>query len=124
MVVARGEERFPLRGAACLAEPDEQERARLARTLRAMGFVVHETDSGAGAGFVAAQVRLEVMVMNLMLRDTRALTLIRQLRRANPELCLIAYTPPNDLAAAGLKRAWLCRCGPAGAGGGGGAALP
>lgn len=87
------EAQFPLRGAACLAEPDEEERRRIAQALRRMGYNVHETGSGAAASFIAAQVRIELMAISLMLRDARALTLIRQLRRAHPDLRIIAFTP-------------------------------
>jgi len=87
------EEKFPLRGAACVAEPDEDERKRIAQALRRMGYNVHETGSGAAASFIAAQVRIELMAISLMLRDARALTLIRQLRRAQPDLRIIAFTP-------------------------------
>jgi CheY-like chemotaxis protein len=87
------EERFPLRGSACIAEPDEAERRRMAQVLRRMGFNVHETGSGAAASFIAAQTRLDVMVLNVMVRDARALTLIRQLRRAHPHLRLVALAP-------------------------------
>lgn len=87
------EDRFPLRGAACVAEPDESERRRIAQALRRMGFNVHETGSGAAAGFIAAQARLEVLVLNLMVRDAKALTMIRQLRRGHPHLRIVALTP-------------------------------
>lgn len=87
------EDRFPLRGAACVAEPDEAERKRLARALRRMCFTVHETGSGAAAGFIASQMRIQVMVLNLLIRDAHALTLIRQLRRSQPHLRVVAFAP-------------------------------
>lgn len=100
------EERFPLRGAACVAEPEEGERKRLARVLRRMGYNVHETGSGEAARFIAAQVHLEVLALNLLLRDVRVLTLIRQLRRAQPGLRIIAFAPARfDAPPVGLELA-------------------
>ena len=87
------EESFPLRGAVCLAEPDEAERKRLAQIMRRMGLVVHETGSGAAASFLAAQTRLQAMVMNLLLRDAKTLVLIRQLRRMHPDMRIVALMP-------------------------------
>lgn len=91
------EDRLPLRGAACVATADEEERRRMAQALRRMGFNVHETGSGAAASFIAGQTQLDTLVLDVMLADTRALTLIRQLRRAHPSLRIIALTPgPAD----------------------------
>lgn len=100
------EEGFPLRGAAGLVEPDETERKHIGAILRRMGLIVHETGSGAALGFIAAQVRLRVAVVNLMLRDAKALVLIRQLRRACPDLRIVAVMPAHaDAASAGLELA-------------------
>ena len=89
----RQEERFPLRGAACVAEPDEDERDEMALALRRMGFSTHETGSGAAASFIAANIRLDVMLIKLVLPDANGLQLIRQFRRARPDLCIIALAP-------------------------------
>lgn len=61
--------------------------------MRRMGLAVHETGSGAAAGLLAAQTRLQAMVMNLMLRDSKSLLLIRQLRRAYPDMRIVAVMP-------------------------------
>ncbi len=98
------EQRFPLRGAACVAEPNAAERQRLVRALSRMGYIVHETGSGAAAGFIAAQVRLELIVLNLLVGDVRALTLIRQLRRARPDLRIIALAGDGPSAVLELAR--------------------
>lgn len=87
------EGRLPLRGAACVATPNADERRRMGQALRRMGFTVHETDSGAAANFIAGQTQLDTLVLDVLVPDTRALTLIRQLRRAHPRLRIVALTP-------------------------------
>jgi len=89
----RQEERLPLRGAACVAEADEATSAELARALDRMGFATHEARSAAAARFIAAHVRLEVVVINLLLPDEHTLKFIRQLRRANPRLRIVSIAP-------------------------------
>lgn len=108
------EEEFPLRGAACLVEPNEAERKRMAQIMRRVGLAVHETGSGAAAGFLAAQTRLQAMVMNLMLRDSKSLLLIGQLRRAYPDMRIVAVMPAGmDPASHRWSwRAWRARTPP------------
>lgn len=89
----RQEERFPMRGAACVIEPDGFARDQIASALRTMGFKVHETGCGRTGEFIAAQIRLQVMVMDLALPDVKGLMLIRRLRRTYPDLALLALTP-------------------------------
>lgn len=89
----RQEERFPLRGAACVAEPDDEALEEMSRALRRMGFATHETQSGAAACFIAANIPLELMVINVLLPDAKGLQLIRQFRRAHSGLCIIALAP-------------------------------
>ena len=48
----RQEERFPLRGAACVVEPDDALREHMAESLRRMGYTTHETASGAVGDFM------------------------------------------------------------------------
>src|SRR5262249_23522948 len=87
------EERFPLRGAACVAEANEDMVEDMSRALRRMGFATHETASGAAACFIAANIQLELMLINIVLPDANGLQLIRQFRRAHPHLRIIALAP-------------------------------
>jgi len=86
------EESLPLRGAACVIEPDEVDRDGISSLLRHMGFVAHETPSGAVGALIADQIHLSVIVINAMLQDVPALCLIRQLRAKAPEAVIIALT--------------------------------
>lgn len=88
----RQEERLPMRGAACVIEPDDFARDQIASSLRAMGFTVHETGCGKLGEFIVAQVRLQVVVVDLALPDVKGLMLLRRLRRARSHLTLIALT--------------------------------
>lgn len=88
----RQEELLPMRGAACVIEPDEFARDQIASAIRAMGYTVHETGCGKLGEFIAAQVRLNVLVLDLALPDVRGLMLLRRLRRAHARLALIAVT--------------------------------
>lgn len=89
----RQEERLPMRGAACVIEPDDFARDQIASALRAMGFNVHETGCGKVGEFIAAQIRLNVVVLDLALPDVKGLMLLRRLRRAHPDIALLALTP-------------------------------
>lgn len=61
----RQEERLPLRGSACVVEPDDVERDALASQLRAMGFAAHETGCGTVGQFIADQIQLNVILVNV-----------------------------------------------------------
>lgn len=87
------EESLPLRGAACVIEPDELDRYGVSSLLRHMGFATHETGSGAVGALIAEQIHLSVIVINVMLRDVQGLKLIRRLREAAPLAVIIALTP-------------------------------
>lgn len=89
----RQEELLPMRGTACVIEPDDFARDQIVAALRAMGFTVHETGCGKLGEFIAAQVHLNVLVMDLALPDVKGLMLLRRLRRTHPNLSLIALTP-------------------------------
>lgn len=95
----RQEERFPLRGAACVAEPNDADREELARVLRGMGFSVHETACGSAASFIAANIQIELMLINVLLPDANGLQLIRQFRRGRPSLCIVALAQSGPLHA-------------------------
>lgn len=88
----RQEERLPMRGAACVIEPDDFARDQIASALRAMGFTVHETGCGKLGEFIAAQVHLHVVVLDLALPDVKGLMLLRRLRRSQPQIALVALT--------------------------------
>ena len=53
----RQEERLPMRGAACVIEPNDDTREHVASLLRAMGFIAHETACGKLGQFIADQVK-------------------------------------------------------------------
>lgn len=89
----RQEERLPMRGAACVIEPDEGVREQIAALLRAMGYIVHETGCGMLGQFIAGQIRLKVVVLDLALPDVKGLKLIRRLRRDDARLVIIALSP-------------------------------
>jgi CheY-like chemotaxis protein len=93
------EERFPLRGAACVAEANEEALDEMSRALRRMGFSVHETATGAASSFIASNINLELMLINVLLPDANGLQLIRQLRRARPNLCIVALAPSGPTCA-------------------------
>lgn len=88
----RQEERLPMRGAACVIEPDDFTRDQIASAMRAMGFTVHETGCGKLGEFIAAQVHLHVVVLDLALPDMKGLMLLRRLRQTKPHLVLVALT--------------------------------
>lgn len=89
----RQEERLPMRGAACVIEPNDESREHVASLLRAMGFIAHETGCGKLGQFIADQVHLKVVVLDLALPDVKGLKLIRRLRRDDPQLIIIALSP-------------------------------
>lgn len=86
------QDRLPLRGAACVIEPDELDRYGVSSLLRHMGFATHETGAGAVGALIAEQVHLSVIVINVMLRDVQGLKLIRHLRQKAPSAVIIALT--------------------------------
>jgi DNA-binding response OmpR family regulator len=89
----RQEDRFPMRGAAFVVEPDDVVRAELADALRNMGFTTHETGSGRVAAFIAEQIHVQLALVNLALPDAKALKLIRRFRSAWPDAAIIALAP-------------------------------
>jgi DNA-binding response OmpR family regulator len=89
----RQEDRFPVRGAACVVEPDDVARAQLADGLRGMGYTTHETGSGAVGAFIADQIHLQVALVNVALTDANGLKLIRRFRSKHPDAAIVALTP-------------------------------
>lgn len=96
----RPDERFPARGAACVIEPDDAVREQVSSVLCAMGFTTHETACGRLGAFIASQIHLHAIVTDLALPDIKGLKLIRRLRRAAPELIIIAVAPQATMAPA------------------------
>jgi DNA-binding response OmpR family regulator len=86
------EETLPLRGSACVIEPDDVDRDGVASLLRHMGFTVHDTPSGAVGTLIAEQIHLSVIVVNVMMTDVQALKLIRQMRAHAPSAVIIALS--------------------------------
>lgn len=86
------EEGLPLRGAACVIEPDETDRDGVASLLRHMGFTTHKTGAGAVGALIAEHIHVAVVVINVMLRDVQGLKLIQQLRASAPSALIIALT--------------------------------
>jgi two-component system OmpR family response regulator len=66
--------------------------ALLSASLRLSGFEVHEADSGAGALSAAAQVRPDIVVLDVMLPDCDGFTLARRLRAEHDELPVLFLT--------------------------------
>ena len=52
----RQEESLPLRGGACVIEPDDVDRAGISALLRHMGFATHETGSGSVGEMISEQI--------------------------------------------------------------------
>lgn len=88
----RQEHRFPMRGAACVVEPDDVTRAEIADALRDMGYTTHETGSGAVGAFIADQIHVHVALINVVLPDAKGLKLIRRFRARHPEAAIVALT--------------------------------
>jgi DNA-binding response OmpR family regulator len=86
------EDRLPLRGAACVIDPDDADRDGVACLLRHMGFATHDTASAAIGALIAEQIQLSVIIVNVMLKDAPALKLIQQLRARAPTALIIALT--------------------------------
>jgi DNA-binding response OmpR family regulator len=88
----RRQETLPVRGAACVVEPDDAAREHMADALRRMGFTTHETGSGAVGSFIAGQIHLQVVLVNVALTDAMGLKLVRRFRTTSPEAAIVAVT--------------------------------
>jgi len=89
----RRNEGFPVRGAACVVEPDPELRERLTDMLRGMGYTTHETASGAVGAFIAEQIHLQLAVVNMSVADAKGLKLVRLFRRQCPGAAIVAISP-------------------------------
>jgi DNA-binding response OmpR family regulator len=98
------DESLPGRGTALIVEPEADKRAEAAVTLRSMGFKTHETGCGAVGQFIATQIKLNVVVVDVVLPDLNGLQLIKRVRALSPEAVIVATAPPGGAwdATAGL----------------------
>lgn len=98
------DESLPGRGAALVVEPEPERRAEAALTLRSMGFKTHETACGAVGQFIATQITLKVVVVDVVLPDINGLQLIKRVRGLSPDAVIVATAPPGGAweATAGL----------------------
>ncbi|HET9229651.1 MAG TPA: response regulator [Vitreimonas sp.] len=98
------DESLPGRGVALVVEPEPTRRAEAAVTLRSMGFKTHETGCGAVGQFIATQITLHVVVVDVVLPDINGLQLIKRVRGLSPDAVIVATAPPGGAweATAGL----------------------
>lgn len=95
---------MPGRGSALVVEPEPARRAEAAVKLRSMGFKTHETGCGAVGQFIATQLTLNVVVVDVVLPDINGLQLIKRVRGLSPDAVIVATAPPGGAweATAGL----------------------
>ena len=91
----RQEQTLPLRGAACVIDPNDDDRGSVSSLLRHMGFTTHETGASALGVLIAEQIQLSVIVVNVMTPDPPGLKLVRKLRARAPAAVIIALTPDS-----------------------------
>src|SRR5262245_22285983 len=88
---------FPLHGVACVIEPDDERRADLASKLRRMGYRTYETGSASVGAFIVSQVRVQVVLVDVMTPDGGGLKFIRELRKTAPGAVIVALSEGNNL---------------------------
>lgn len=86
------DEVHPFKPIACIAADDPKLRASLTETLRLMGFKTYETDKGGLALFIATEVKLSLLLVDVALRDMRGLDVIREARAVAPDARIIALS--------------------------------
>jgi two-component system, OmpR family, response regulator len=98
------DEILPGRGCALVVEPEADKRAEASVTLRSMGFKTYETGCGAVGQFIATQIGLHVVVVDVVLPDVNGLQLIKRVRGLSPNAVIVATAPPGGAwdATAGL----------------------
>ena len=100
------DESLPGRGVALVVEPEPARRSEAAVTLRSMGFKTHETGCGAVGQFIATQITVHVLVIDVVLPDMNGLQLIKRVRGLAPDAVIVATAPPGGAweATAGLAQ--------------------
>lgn len=92
-------------------EDDDALRARLGAALRRRGFDVRLAASGAEAAAALAEDTPELALVDLRLPDTDGLTLVRQLRAADPTTLVVVFTGygsiPTALEAMQAGATWV-----------------
>lgn len=86
----------PDRRIALIVEPDSAKRAAAAVTLRSMGFKTYQTGCGGVGQFMASQLMLDAVVIDVVLPDLDGLQLIRRVRAMSPEAVIVATAPAGQ----------------------------
>jgi two-component system OmpR family response regulator len=84
--------RAPHQATVLVVDDEPNILALLTASLRLSGFEVHGADSGTGALNTAAQVRPDIVVLDVMLPDCDGFTLARRLRAQNDALPVLFLT--------------------------------
>ena len=84
--------RAPHRAAVLVVDDEPNILALLSASLRLSGFEVHGADSGARALNTAAQIRPDIVVLDVMLPDCDGFTLARRLRAQHDALPVLFLT--------------------------------
>lgn len=87
----------PIRPMACVADTDPVRRADLANTLRLMGYRTHETETGDVAEFVAHQVKLSVLIVNVVMPDMSGIDVIRSAHAIGNDTRILALVDEGRL---------------------------
>ena len=82
----------PHRASVLVVDDEPNILALLSASLRLSGFEVHGADSAAGALSIAAQVRPDIVVLDVMLPDCDGFTLARRLREQHEQLPVLFLT--------------------------------
>ena len=89
--------RAPHRAAVLVVDDEPNILALLSASLRLSGFEVHGADSGAGALHTAAQIRPDIVVLDVMLPDCDGFTLARRLRAQHDALPVLFLTARDSV---------------------------
>jgi DNA-binding response OmpR family regulator len=81
---------------ALVVAPDPAKRAAAAVTLRGMGFKTYQTGCGGVGQFMASQLTLDAVVVDVVLPDLDGLQLIRRVRATSPQAVIVATAPVSD----------------------------
>ncbi|MFN2534155.1 MAG: response regulator, partial [Pseudonocardiaceae bacterium] len=82
----------PHRASVLVVDDEPNILALLSASLRLSGFEVHGADSGVGALNTAAQIRPDIVVLDVMLPDCDGFTLARRLRAQHDALPVLFLT--------------------------------